>query len=83
MITLSICDCPKLYGKNAKELMGLVMKKLALLPTAMLPTSWLSCIAAAPFSVSALSACSGLIFNLIQANENTKFILPEGLDPGL
>ena len=28
-------------------------------------------------------ASSGVIFNFIQAKETTKFILPDGVDPGL
>ncbi|MCY1549490.1 hypothetical protein D9M68_856590 [compost metagenome] len=60
-----------------------MINRLALFPMAILPISLLNSIAAAPFNVEAFNASSGSIFSLIQANETTKFMFPDGVDPGL
>ena len=57
--------------------------KAAALPTLKLPYLSESSMAAAPFRVAALMASSGSIFWRIHANETTKFIFPEGAEPGL
>ena len=62
---------------------GLVTIKLAGNPFDMQPAFPASPIAYALFMVAALMASSGVIFNLMQASEITKLILPDGDEPGL
>src|SRR4030095_14767075 len=57
--------------------------RFAFLPTLILPTAFAYSMAKAPLKVAALIASSGSIFIPIQAIETTRFILPEGEDPGL
>ena len=59
------------------------MKKFAIFPFVILPTFSDKFIAYAPFIVAALMASSGVIFIFIQAKETTRFIFPEGDEPGL
>lgn len=49
----------------------------------MLPCIKLCSMAAAPLMVSAFKASSGSIFNLIQAKDKIKDMLPLGEEPGL
>src|SRR5690606_18728278 len=59
------------------------MIRFAIFPTVMLPCVSESPIAYAPLMVAALMASSGVIFILMHARETTKFIFPDGVDPGL
>ena len=60
-----------------------MMKTLAFLPFAIVPSSFSTPIAYAELIVEALMACSGVRPIRMHARETTKFILPEGVDPGL
>lgn len=71
------------YGMKLIDGMGSVMMRLAILPFEMLPNLSDKPIAAALLSVAALMASSGIIFILMQANETTNFMSPEGVEPGL
>src|SRR5688572_3543065 len=83
IITLSIRLLPKEYGKYAIEGIGFVKIRFAFLPTVMLPTSFWTSIAQAPLTVAALIASSGNIFICMQLIATTRFILPDGEEPGL
>ena len=82
IITLSIRFVPKEYGKYAIEEIGFVKMRFAFLPMVMLPTSFCKSIANAPLIVEALMASSGSIRIPIQLIAVTKFIFPEGDEPG-
>ena len=63
--------------------MGRVIMRFALFPMVILPRSSDSSMAAAPFRVLAAKASPGVISILMQARLTMKFILEQGLDPGL
>src|SRR4051812_19417943 len=83
IITLSTRFVPNAYGKYESEGIGLVKIRFAFLPRLILPTSSANSIACAPLMVAALIASSGSIFMPMQAIDTTRFILPEGDEPGL
>ena len=83
MITRSIQDCPKEYGRNAMLVSDFVIIRFADFEGVMLPFVKLCSIAAAPLMVSAFNASSGSIFSLMQARDRIKDMFPLGEEPGL
>ena len=61
----------------------MVIIRLAILPTVILPCESEIPIANAPLIVAAFMASSGVIFILIHAVATTKFMFPDGVEPGL
>ena len=68
---------------NASEGTGLVMMRLAFLPTVIEPRMSLTPIAYAELMVHALNDCSGVSLILMHPSAITKRMFPLGLDPGL
>jgi hypothetical protein len=68
---------------NASDGIGLVMIRLAFLPTVTDPRMSLTPMAYAEFIVHALNDCSGVSLILMHPRAITKRMLPLGLDPGL
>ena len=68
---------------NASDGIGLVMIRLAFLPTVIEPRQSLTPIAYAELMVHALKDCSGVRRILMQPRAITKRMFPLGLDPGL
>ena len=83
MYTSSIKFDPNAYGIIEYEDIFFVIIRFAFLPIVMLPTSSDKPIANAPLIVAALIASSGDIPIFVQARETTKFIFPDGDEPGL
>src|SRR4051794_32556816 len=63
--------------------MGFRKMRFAFFPVAMLPAMVATSIAWAPLIVAALIASSGNNFMAMQAMEMTRFIFPDGQEPGL
>ena len=82
-MTFSITGVWWLYGMNARDGIGLVMIRLAFLPTVIEPRMSLTPIAYAELMVQALNDCSGVSLILMQPSAITKRMLPLGLEPGL
>ena len=72
-----------LYGMKARDGTGLVMIRLAFLPTVIAPRMSLTPIAYAELMVHALNDCTGVRRILMQPRAITKRMLPLGLEPGL
>ena len=68
---------------KARDGSGLVMMRLAFLPTVIEPSWSLTPIAYAVLMVQALNDCSGVRRILMQPRAITKRMLPLGLEPGL
>ena len=68
---------------KASDGIGLVMIRLAFLPTVIEPSMSLTPMAYAEFIVQALNDCSGVSLMRMHPNAITKRMLPLGLDPGL
>ena len=68
---------------NASDGIGLVMMRLAFLPTVIEPRMSLTPIAYAELMVQALKACSGVSLILMHPKAITNLMLPLGLEPGL
>ena len=82
-MTLSITGVWWLHGMKASDGIGLVMMRLAFLPTVIDPRMSLTPIAYAELIVHALNDCSGVSLIFMQPRAITNLMLPLGLEPGL